>query len=269
MSTPQYKIIFAGQPLPGVDDETARHNLAKLFKSDAAAVDKLFSGRRVALKRNLSRAQADQYLKALHEAGVQVEMEEEAEIQLSLLDVEPQPAPPAEPHASPYAPPRAPVVTAPLPVHELKVFSFQGRLGRLRYVGWMTAAMLLILPAGMVLSMLLSLGSADRTAFLYGMPVILVVPILYTLASIQMGARRLHDIGLSGWWLLLQLLPVVNMLLYAGLILYPGNKGANGYGAPPPANSTAVKILAVLGVLVIAGFFTAGVLTGYTDSVRR
>jgi len=52
------------------------------------------------------------------------------------------------------------------------------------------------------------------------------------LPSVAVGARRMHDIGKSGWFLLLGLIPFVGLV-----ILYfaaqPGQAGANQYGAAP------------------------------------
>jgi uncharacterized membrane protein YhaH (DUF805 family) len=59
------------------------------------------------------------------------------------------------------------------------------------------------------------------------------------------GVQRLHDLGWSGWLYLLNLVPLVNSI-FPLLLVLPGNAGANQYGAPPPRNSTAVKVLASL-----------------------
>jgi len=70
MSENRFKIVFDGALLPGVDSGTAKLNLAALFKSDVAAIERLFSGRPVALKRDLSHADAQTYLQALKNTGI-------------------------------------------------------------------------------------------------------------------------------------------------------------------------------------------------------
>ncbi|MDF9903678.1 UNVERIFIED_ORG: hypothetical protein OKW15_001634 [Pseudomonas reinekei] len=50
MGENRFKIIFEGALLPGVDITTAKLNLADLFKSDVTAIERLFTGRPVALK---------------------------------------------------------------------------------------------------------------------------------------------------------------------------------------------------------------------------
>ena len=59
MSDNRFKIVFDGALLPGVESTTAKLNLAELFKSTVEEIEKLFTGRPVALKRDLSRPDAD------------------------------------------------------------------------------------------------------------------------------------------------------------------------------------------------------------------
>ena len=60
---------------------------------------------------------------------------------------------------------------------------------------------------------------------------------LYMLAtivpSIAVSVRRLHDIGLTGWFTLLHLVPYVGALVLLGAALVPGHSGENKYGSPP------------------------------------
>lgn len=53
------------------------------------------------------------------------------------------------------------------------------------------------------------------------------------LASVAVGARRLHDTGKSGWLQLLWLLPCVGPIILIIFWAQAGNPGENGYGAPP------------------------------------
>lgn len=68
----------------------------------------------------------------------------------------------------------------------------------------------------------------------------MVVPILgglFSLAllvpSLAAGARRLHDIGKSGWLQLLGLIPVIGWILLIYWGAQPGEPNANQYGPPP------------------------------------
>jgi uncharacterized membrane protein YhaH (DUF805 family) len=60
---------------------------------------------------------------------------------------------------------------------------------------------------------------------------------LYSLAvlvpSIAVGVRRMHDIGKSGWWLLISLIPLIGAIWLIVLLATEGNQGSNQYGADP------------------------------------
>ncbi len=55
------------------------------------------------------------------------------------------------------------------------------------------------------------------------------------LPSLAVGARRLHDIGKSAWWLLLSLIPIIGSIWLLVLFILRGDEGANEYG-PDPIN---------------------------------
>ena len=65
---------------------------------------------------------------------------------------------------------------------------------------------------------------------------------LFTLAvlipSIAIATRRLHDIGMSGWWQLIQLIPLLGWIVIIILLAKKGEVGENQYGP-----STAVSPL--------------------------
>lgn len=68
----------------------------------------------------------------------------------------------------------------------------------------------------------------------------LVVVGLYTLAvlvpSIAVAVRRLHDIGKSGWWYFIALVPLIGGIWLLVLFVTDGNKGANEFGEDPKAD---------------------------------
>lgn len=47
--------------------------------------------------------------------------------------------------------------------------------------------------------------------------------------------RRLHDIGKSGWWLLLGLIPVIGFIILLVWLIKTGTDGDNEYGPDPLA----------------------------------
>lgn len=98
---------------------------------------------------------------------------------------------------------------------------FTGRLNRINF--WIGLLFMgLVFP--LVLSLLLELE-------LFSFPVIEWVPFAYLiLMLLSIIARRFHDIGKSGWYLFLLLIPVVNFVVPIWLVSTKGTLGENIYG---------------------------------------
>ncbi len=62
-----------------------------------------------------------------------------------------------------------------------------------------------------------------------------VLSILWTLATlipgIAISIRRMHDIGRSGWWLLINLIPIVGAIIFL-VFTCKASDGSNQYGEP-------------------------------------
>lgn len=60
---------------------------------------------------------------------------------------------------------------------------------------------------------------------------------IYALAilipTLAVGVRRLHDIGRSGWWLLIALIPIVGFIILIVWYATEGERAANEYGPNP------------------------------------
>ena len=61
--------------------------------------------------------------------------------------------------------------------------------------------------------------------------------LLYLLAvfipGLAVSIRRLHDVGKSGWFLLISLIPLVGLIWLIVVLASAGNPGENEYGAVP------------------------------------
>ncbi|AHL36259.1 membrane protein [Pseudomonas brassicacearum] len=275
MSETRFNIVFDGALMPGVDTTTAKLNLAELFKSDVSAIERLFSGRKVALKSNLSQSEAQKYLEALNKSGIDARIEAEPALHLSLGEVQESlhPSDGRHPDAiidpvSPYAPPRAEVGEAVAGYSTLKPFSFEGRIGRLRFLAWtmvLTLAMLPVIGVAFWFSLSWLIASNSLAAMIVGGLAGVAIALAFAFVSLQFNVQRLHDLGWSGWLWLLNLVPFVGSLFPFVLMCMPGNAGANRYGAPPPPNSTAVKVLSSLWVVMIVLIIAAAVGGAFSD----
>jgi len=75
MSAPTFRLVFQGKIAPEQDLVEVKSRLQKLFKKDAATIEKMFSGKKVALKQGLSEAQAPLYKDKMLSVGVLCEIE--------------------------------------------------------------------------------------------------------------------------------------------------------------------------------------------------
>ncbi len=102
------------------------------------------------------------------------------------------------------------------------------RLGRLGYL-FRLGAVIILYALGSLLWMLGGKGESLNPIALiflfFGSGVLLLAFLSYWVASV----RRLHDMGLSGWWFLLQLFfpPCVIVVC-----VWPGERGFNRFGPP-------------------------------------
>ena len=53
------------------------------------------------------------------------------------------------------------------------------------------------------------------------------------IAGIMLHIKRCHDRGKSGWWCLIFLVPLLNIILLLLWFTQRGTEGANEYGADP------------------------------------
>lgn len=102
-------------------------------------------------------------------------------------------------------------------------FNVQGRARRKEY--WMFFLVyLLIVMVAAVLGNLLNSPAATS-----------VVALIHVVPAITVGVRRLHDIGRSGWWLLIGMVPVIGWIIALYWAVQPGDSGSNAYGPDPKA----------------------------------
>lgn len=112
--------------------------------------------------------------------------------------------------------------------------TFSGRASRPEF-WWWYLALFLTLVVTQVLDMLLiaPLLSPDDVAHADRMrPLSWLTALALLLPNLAVGARRLHDIGKSGWWLLIGLVPLIGTLVLLYFYIQPSQAGRNAFGAP-------------------------------------
>lgn len=63
----------------------------------------------------------------------------------------------------------------------------------------------------------------------------LIVSLALLIPGIAVGVRRMHDIGRTGWWLLIAFIPVLGPLVLIYFFIQPTQPGPNDWGPEPKA----------------------------------
>ena len=72
MTDSTFQVVFDGQLVEGADPDRVKAAIAKMFNTDVARVEPLFSGRRAVIKRDLDEATARKYRAGFERAGAVV-----------------------------------------------------------------------------------------------------------------------------------------------------------------------------------------------------
>ena len=106
-------------------------------------------------------------------------------------------------------------------------FSLSGRASRSEYWFWVLG--------GVIFQMTMVIGSIVLAVM--EVPVLpglmILAPILLVPGSITLVVRRLHDVGMSGWFWFVVLVPLIGAIYLIYLFVQEGDAGENAYGAVP------------------------------------
>jgi Predicted membrane protein len=120
-----------------------------------------------------------------------------------------------------------------------RYFDFSGRASRTQF--WMYTLITFIGAIAMIVldSVLFGFAPDSDAGFL-----IYIFQLFHLIPGLAIAARRLHDIGNSGWWLLLLFVPIVGAIAIFVMLVLPTSPNGDRYGAPgprprvdPPANA--------------------------------
>ncbi len=99
--------------------------------------------------------------------------------------------------------------------------NFEGRDTRPQY--WYFYLFSLIVA--IILGIIEKIINTNALGYIYAL--VVLIP------SIAIAARRLHDIGKSGWWLLIALIPIIGWIWIIVLLASKGEDKPNKYGSVP------------------------------------
>ncbi|MED5431067.1 MAG: DUF805 domain-containing protein [Pseudomonadota bacterium] len=179
----------------------------------------------------------------------------------------------------PYQAPTADVSAGDNDTYQPSFFAASGRIGRMRYVvyafGLTMLSYLSIAVVGGIMAAILggfesasaNSGATIALGFL-AMAVMLFILVMTVIYAI----RRLNDFNASGWFVLLFLIPVVNLVMGLVLVFMPGTRGANKFGPKPVPNSGGVIAAFVVVMVLFVGYIgmlMAVAIPAYNQYVER
>jgi uncharacterized membrane protein YhaH (DUF805 family) len=100
-----------------------------------------------------------------------------------------------------------------------KYADFNGRASRSEYWWFVLAEVIVLIIASLI------------HQYVYG-----IAALAFLLPALAVGARRLHDIGKSGWLQLLMIIPIVNLVLIY-FYVQPSQPQPNNYGEAPAVSA--------------------------------
>jgi len=144
---------------------------------------------------------------------------------------------------------------------DVRVFSFSQRINRLRYACYSFTAWLVLALASLLFYVLASAVLPEQALNIAFIVFIAVAGILGVVYFIALTIRRLHDLGRSGWLIVLFLspfaaipimltMPTASLLLFLVQLVSPlfslylmvaEGESVNRYGTPNPPNSMLVS----------------------------
>lgn len=117
------------------------------------------------------------------------------------------------------------------------LFSFQGRFSRSQFWLWGFGLPALVgaLCVGLISALMVPSADADGVIGIFIVLGLLYLPLTYV--GIAGAVKRLHDLGRSGWWYLLTLIPLINVGFVIWIGAFKGSNGLNQYGVDPVKTS--------------------------------
>lgn len=114
-----------------------------------------------------------------------------------------------------------------------KYADFSGRATRSEYWYFYLFNFLVGMVYYIALFAMLGSGSRDSSAVGYLSVMIIIYALVMTIPSLAVSVRRLHDTGHSGWWIFLNLIPVIGSIVLFIWFITDSDPDTNEYGDNP------------------------------------
>ncbi len=167
---------------------------------------------------------------------------------------------------SPYDTPNAELLTDMEAYGSINLFSFRGRIGRLRYITYTIGITLFsYLIIGALSGLVTMTMSEERIGMFLGLFFALGMVFMFFMVVI-LTIQRCHDFNMSGLLSLGLLIPFVPFVFW----FVPGTDGPNRFGPKPPPNRGVVFLVVIVFLMVVVlGILAAIAIPAYQDYLTR
>lgn len=116
-----------------------------------------------------------------------------------------------------------------------RIFDFKGRSSRTEYWLYLLSMLICLFPTlPLILLSNEDFGVLSKISTWIILVYYLLWLITFTISYISISVRRLHDSGRSGWWILLDYVPLIGLVAFIDRGLRKSDVNANKYGMPSP-----------------------------------
>jgi len=109
---------------------------------------------------------------------------------------------------------------------------FSGRARRMEYWYFVLFNLVVYIVLSLIDTLLGTYNIVSGVGLLSG-----IYSLAVLIPTLAVMVRRLHDIDRTGWWILINLIPLIGTIVLLVFALMPGTPGSNRYG-PDPKQAT-------------------------------
>jgi uncharacterized membrane protein YhaH (DUF805 family) len=112
-----------------------------------------------------------------------------------------------------------------------KYATFTGRAARPEFWWWVLFAFIVMFVARFIDQLIFGQPVVTDGFMVYSpQPLSSIVGLVLFLPYLAVAVRRLHDTGRSGWWWLINLIPLIGWLIFLYFAVQPSDEGTNEFG---------------------------------------
>ena len=113
--------------------------------------------------------------------------------------------------------------------------NFSGRASRSEFWWWILFVWIVNVILGFLINLVTPASDGTSSLGFLGNVALLVISVIFFLATLAVAIRRLHDTGRSGWWVLLYWICCIGTIILIVFTVQPSQPADNQYGPPPTA----------------------------------